>query len=113
MRSYSMSTVTGRDSAGDLRLRTPAATAKPSQFPTFAMDMQGAAALPLFQRLGIKGVRQEFSYIPTTSPDYEKQMAAVDAQMKGFASHGITVMLTIEGNRPSPDGITFRSFSQR
>lgn len=86
----------GRDWASAF-VRTPVATPGKVQFPAFALDLliTQPKTMPLFKRLGIKGMRTEFGYMRTEGPGFQKHLDEVDKAMKMLSDNDITVMLTL------------------
>ena len=76
-------------------VRTVAATPGRDQFPTYALDLQSPGFAPLYQRLGIKGVRIEAG---SFNPDDPKAWEATDKLMKALQDANIAVMVTIMGS---------------
>ena len=80
-------------------LRTPKATPGKVQHPTYALDLREATPemCSLWQRLGIKGTRNEWGYRRTDSPTWTNEMAALAEECRIMAQYDITVMGCIEG----------------
>ncbi len=73
-------------------IRAVAATPGREQFPTYACDIGRREQFPFFQRLGVKGTRQELGFF---NADDAAQWARLDADMKDLMARDITVMLTV------------------
>ena len=107
----------GRDFAAAV-VRSIAPAPGRVQFPRFALDdpyildpgyFGVTNTLDFHQRLGIKGMREEIGYVPTTSADFEKTMDRLAERFKMIQDHDVAVMLTIEnGSAPQPLGVSPR-----
>ena len=90
-------------------VRSPAPVPGKLQFPTFSHDLMTwdvtESSLALFQRAGIKGLRMEWSYSPTTGKNHAADMEKLGALLKQYGDHDITVMLTLDGGGPQPLGM--------
>ncbi len=93
-------------------VRVPAAAPGKVQYPSYAMDLQSDSTeeMALFKRLGVKGVRKEMGYKPTTSPDYLDYFARIAGMMKALDENNITVMITSGGGGPQPMGMQVRPY---
>ena len=60
------------------------------QYPRQALDDIGPAVL---QGLGVKAIRMNFNYVPSTDKNYPAAMARLDAALREYAAKNITVML--------------------
>ncbi len=76
-------------------LRTVAATPAREQFPTYALDLGSPDFGPLYQRLGIKGVRIEAGMFNTDDP---KAWESTEKLMKAMKDANIAVMVTMMGS---------------
>lgn len=90
--------------------RTVAATPGKVQLPTFALDMPWPFEMSdkvtmTFKRLGVKACRMGASYTPTTSSNFEHDLAELTQFLKWSQENDISVMLTIgAGSAPQPLG---------
>lgn len=84
-------------------LLTPKATPGKVQHPTYALDLREVTPemCGLWQRLGIKGTRNEWGYRRTDGPEAARQMAQLAEECKLMTQYDITVMLCIEGGDQS------------
>ncbi len=82
---------------GAAYLSVPKATPGRVQYPTYALDIQSTSeeACALYERLGIKGTRMEFSF--STAQEYEKRLPQWLAEFERLNRHNISVMLCLEG----------------
>jgi hypothetical protein len=101
----------GRQMAA-LCVRVPAAVPGKVQYPAYALDLQTDTTeeIALFRRLGIKGVRKEMGYKPTTDREYMAYFARIAGMMKTLDDNNITVMITSGGGGPQPLGVQVRSY---
>ncbi len=94
---------------GTAFVRVPSPVAGKQQFPTFTHDLQTwdatESSLALFQRAGIKGVRIEWSYSPTTDKNHAANMEKLGSLLKAYGDHDITVLMTLDGGGPQPMGM--------
>jgi len=74
-------------------VRTFAASAEKIQFPKMSLDEP--AGIDVLRRLGIKAVRLECAYTPTTDPQFAEKMSRLQAHLKELADSNITVLLTL------------------
>ncbi len=83
---------------GSAFVRVLPATPGAVQHPTYALDINGWRNTPpvwaIWQRLGIKGTRQEWSGTVKELAD-PTRLAELDRIMTGLKAHDITVMLTL------------------
>ena len=81
-------------------LHVPKAEPGKVQFPTYAMDLRetSESMCSLFQRLGIKGARQEFGYGSTTNWQFKYTVTEWCSLFDRLSRHDITLMATIEGS---------------
>lgn len=81
-------------------LHVPKAVPGTTQFPTYAMDLREVteSMCALFQRLGVKGARQEFGYTCTTNRQFKYTVAEWCALFDRLRRHEITLMATLEGS---------------
>jgi len=80
-------------------LYVPKATPGKVKNPTYALDLRETTPqmCGLWQRLGIKGTRNEWGYRQGTPPDFAGQMAELGKQCAIMSKYDITAMLTLEG----------------
>ena len=90
--------------------RTVAADVGKVQLPTFALDMpwpfeMSETVTRTFKRLGTKACRMGASYTPTTSPNFERDLAQLTQFIEWAGENDISVMLTVgAGSAPQPLG---------
>lgn len=91
-------------------VRTVAGDRGRVQFPTFALDMPWPFEITesvsrTFFKLGTKACRMGASYTPTTSPNFERDLAELTQHLKWAQANDISVMLTVgAGSAPQPLG---------
>ena len=87
-------------------VRVPESDPGKYQFPTYALDAQdrGPEEMAMFSRLGIKGMRMEWGYVPTTSKDFYQKLDQLAEWMAFFRKNNVTVMLTMAAGGPQPLG---------
>jgi hypothetical protein len=73
-------------------LRTIAASPERAQFPVYAIDMHGPEQEQMFQRVGVRGTRQEMG---TVGPEDKHGWDEIDKNMKSLMEHNITLMVTV------------------
>jgi hypothetical protein len=80
-------------------LYTPKATPGKVQNPTYALDLREYTPemCGLWQRIGIKGTRNEWGYRQTKDGGLERMMTELGDNCKTMADNDITAMLCIEG----------------
>lgn len=81
--------------------------AKPGkvQYPAYALDAKfvvGADNMCMFPRLGIKAIRMEWGYTPTTGPGFYDNFAKLADYMAILNRNEVAVMLTMGGGGPQP-----------
>lgn len=69
-----------------------------SQFPVMTLDPRDPAYL---ERVGIRNIRKEINYIPTTDPGYAAYMASLGEQLAELQKHNVTCSLMQQSNSPS------------
>lgn len=97
----------GREFGAAIARTLPADPGK-VRLPTFALDMPRSAKMSdkvtlTFQKLGTKASRMEVSYTPTTSPNFDRDLAKLTQHLKWAQDNNISVMLTVgAGSAPQP-----------
>jgi len=86
---------------GSAFIRTVPATPGKVQFPAFALDINpwnanDPALAQFFKRIGVKATRTEWSYLPTTDPNFAKYWAAQANTAQIMADNDISLMITSE-----------------
>ncbi|MDR0534547.1 MAG: hypothetical protein LBH01_11400 [Verrucomicrobiales bacterium] len=75
------------------------------QYPKLSLD--DSVGAEVLKKLGVQAIRMQCSYTPTTHPDYAKDMARLDEELKVFANNNITVLLMfMSGKTDQPLGRT-------
>jgi len=76
------------------------------QDPSYALDIPSYYPYPepmqLFQRTGIKGIRIEWGYYPTTQPDFDQYMSGLHKLMDVYMANDIAVLWTVNGSASGP-----------
>lgn len=86
------------------------ADTKKERLPTFALDMPWPFQITenvnkTFFKLGTHACRMGAGYTPTTSPNFERDLAQLAQHLKWAAENNISVMLTLgAGSAPQPLG---------